>query len=78
MLVRSHQLARLAEQRDDAAKQPEGAAERAAVEGPVVVRAKMEYHSIDDAQGELIPDAELARLWLASQLVPGASVWVRI
>ena len=45
---------------------------------PVIVRAKMEYHSHDKVQGERITDGELAAWWLATHLHPGSILWVSL
>lgn len=43
---------------------------------PVVVRAKLEYHSQDKTQGERITDGELASWWLATHLHACSTLWV--
>ena len=42
----------------------------------MVVRARTEYHAQRYLQGEMTTHGQLARLWLASHLRLGASVWV--
>lgn len=67
VLVRSHPFLHL--------KKP-GPSGQHTVRQPVIVRAKLEYHPIENEQGELTTNAELAHWWLASEIASGSQVWV--
>ena len=54
----------------------EGAMSQQATDQPVIVRSKLEYHPVEDKQGELTTNSELAQWWLSSELASGSQIWV--